>query len=113
YLQVLFGAQSFGDFINRATAVSKIHESDRTIMSAQESDKAELEATEVEVEEKKDQLVADKAKLEDEKASVESKRATLVAQQQELSNLQAQLNQQRDSQVATASELEEEFFELE
>ena len=113
YLQVLFGAQSFGDFINRATAVSKIHESDRTIMSSQERDKSDLEDTEVEVEEKKDQLVADKAKLDAEKDEVESKRATLLAQQRELSNLKAQLNQQRDSQVATASELEEEFFELE
>ncbi|GAA4065365.1 M23 family metallopeptidase [Amphibacillus indicireducens] len=113
YLQVLFGAQSFGDFINRATAVSKIHESDRTIMSSQERDKSDLEDTEVEVEEKKDQLVADKAKLDAEKDEVESKRATLVAQQQELSNLQAQLNQQRDSQVATANELEDEYAELE
>ncbi len=113
YLQVLFGSQSFGDFINRATAVSKIYDSDRSIMSSQENDKADLEDTEKEVEDKKEQLVADKAKLDDEKAAVESKRATLLAQQRELSNLKAQLNQQRDSQVATASELEEEFFELE
>ncbi|HHU18955.1 MAG TPA: peptidoglycan DD-metalloendopeptidase family protein [Bacilli bacterium] len=113
YLQVLFGSQSFGDFINRATAVSKIYESDRTIMSAQERDKSDLEDTEVEVEEKKDQLVADKEKLDAEKVEVESKRATLLAQQNELSNLKAQLNQQRDTQVATANELEEEHYHLE
>lgn len=113
YLQVLFGSQNFGDFINRATAVSKIYDSDRSIMSSQENDKADLEDTEKEVEDKKEQLVADKAKLDDEKDAVESKRATLLAQQRELSNLKAQLNQQRDSQVATANELEEEFFELE
>ncbi|BAM46805.1 murein hydrolase activator EnvC family protein [Amphibacillus xylanus] len=113
YLQVLFGAQSFTDFINRATAVSKILDSDKTIMAAQERDKADLEEMHETVEAKKEQLVADKAKLDEEKAEVESKRATLVAQQQELSNLKAQLNQQRDTQVATAHELEEEFFELE
>lgn len=113
YLQVLFGAQSFTDFINRATAVSKILDSDKTIMAAQERDKADLEEMHETVEAKKEQLVADKAKLDKEKAEVESKRATLVAQQQELSNLKAQLNQQRDTQVATAHELEEEHAHLE
>lgn len=113
YLQVLFGAQSFTDFINRATAVSKILDSDKTIMAAQERDKADLEEMHETVEAKKEQLVADKAKLDEEKAEVESKRATLVAQQQELSNLKAQLNQQRDTQVATAHELEEEHAHLE
>ena len=120
YLQVLFGAQSFGDFINRITAVTKIYDSDRTIMAAQEKDKADLEDKRVSVEEKrvtvedkKTQLIADKEALDVQKSEVESKRAVLVAQKQELSNLQAQLNEQRTVQVATQGELEEEFFELE
>lgn len=134
YLQVLFGAQSFGDFINRVTAVTKILDSDRTIMSAQNEDKANLEDKRVvventrvavedtrdtvedtrdTVEDKKTKLVADKAGLDHQKSQFESKRATLVAQQQELTNLQAQLGQQRTTQVTVVGELEEEFFQLE
>ncbi|WP_440896323.1 murein hydrolase activator EnvC family protein [Amphibacillus sp. Q70] len=113
YLQVLFGAQSFSDFVNRATAVTKIFDSDRTIMEAQQQDQADLEDKRVTVEEKKEQLVADKTKLDDQKAELENQRSTLVAQQQELSTLQDQLNQQRDTQVAAADELEEEHADLE
>lgn len=113
YLQVLFGAQSFGDFINRATAVTRIFDSDRTIMNDQQQDQADLEDKRVTVEEKKDQLVADKTKLDDQKAELENQRSTLVAQQQELSTLQDQLNQQRNTEVAVADELEEEHADLE
>lgn len=113
YFQVLFGAQDFGDLINRATAVTKIFESDQSIMDAQQQDKANLEDKRQSVKEKKEQLVADKTKLDDQKAELEDQRATLLAQQDELSSLQDQLNQQRNTQVAVADELEDEHADLE
>ncbi|MBU5593966.1 peptidoglycan DD-metalloendopeptidase family protein [Amphibacillus sp. MSJ-3] len=113
YFQVLFGAQDFGDLINRATAVTKIFESDQSIMDAQQQDKANLEDKRQSVKEKKEQLVADKTKLDDQKAELEDQRATLLAQQDELSSLQDQLNQQRDTQVAVVDELEDEHADLE
>ncbi|MBM7541542.1 murein hydrolase activator EnvC family protein [Amphibacillus cookii] len=113
YLQVLFGAQNFGDFINRATAVNKIMDSDRHIMEAQQADKEDLEAKRTTVEEKQEQLVADKEKLDSERAELEGQRSILVSQEEELSTLQAQLNQQRNEQMEVASELEDEHNHLE
>lgn len=113
YLQVLFGAQNFSDFINRVSAVTRIVDSDRTIMELQEQDKQALEVKQAAEEEKKQQLVEEKNKLDDQKAELEKSRNALVAQRQELTTLQAQLNEQRTSQVSVASELEAEHEHLE
>ncbi|SDC58762.1 Peptidase family M23 [Pelagirhabdus alkalitolerans] len=113
YLEVLFGSQSFGDFVNRISAVTRIMESDRSILDAQEKDRIELEDKRASVEGKKEQLVADKQKLDDDQQELENQRATLVAQEQELSNLHAQLNEQRDEQSDLMVVLEDEHEELE
>ena len=42
YLNVLLGAQSFGDFITRATAVSTIVDADKDLLDEQEKDKTSL-----------------------------------------------------------------------
>ncbi|MCY8404489.1 PcsB-like coiled-coil domain-containing protein [Bacillus sonorensis] len=43
YINVLLGAQSFGDFITRATAVSTIVDADKDLLEEQEKDKNKLE----------------------------------------------------------------------
>src|SRR5699024_10761300 len=43
YLEVLFGSKSFGDFISRVSAVSKISDSDQELIERQESDKKQVE----------------------------------------------------------------------
>lgn len=113
YLQVLMGAQSFGDFINRVTAVTRIIDQDNTIIERQQADKLSLEENVALVEEKQDQLTADKERLDNDKNELENQRATLVAQQQELANLQAQLNEQIDDRTDLMVALEEEFEEIE
>ncbi|QGS69170.1 hypothetical protein CV093_15035 [Oceanobacillus sp. 143] len=53
YIEVLFGAQSFGDFISRSSAVNTIMDQDKTIMEEQAADKKTLEDNKEEVEVKK------------------------------------------------------------
>jgi len=100
------GAQNFGDFINRITAVTKIMDQDKSIMESHKADKADLETKKVSVEDKKTQLVADKASLED-------KKATLVVQKEELDSIKATLNTQRAQKETLMAELKEEHADLE
>ncbi|PLT31293.1 peptidase M23 [Peribacillus deserti] len=49
YLEVLMGAQSFGNFIERLSAVSTIMQADRDVIRQQEEDKAILEESEAKI----------------------------------------------------------------
>ncbi|WP_046174666.1 murein hydrolase activator EnvC family protein [Domibacillus indicus] len=74
YLDVLLGAESFSDFINRATAVTTIVNADKEILQEQENDKKQLEANEQEVKEKLASLEEMLAELEEIKAELEQQR---------------------------------------
>lgn len=113
YLELVFSAQSFSDFISRLTAVSKILDSDKNIMEIQKQDKLDLEAKRVEVETKKTDLETKRTELTAAKQELESKKATLVSQKQELAQIQEQLNIQRANQSDLMVQLEEEHAELE
>ena len=113
YLELVFSAQSFSDFISRLTAVSKILDSDKNIMEIQKQDKLDLEAKRVEVETKKTDLETKRTELTAAKKELESKKATLVSQKQELAQIQEQLNIQRANQSDLMVQLEEEHAELE
>ncbi|GGM35282.1 peptidase M24 [Paraliobacillus quinghaiensis] len=106
YLQVLMGAQNFGDLINRITAVTKIMDQDKSIMESHKADKVDLETKKVAVEDKKTQLENDKANLED-------KKATLVVQQEELNSIKATLDAQMVQKESLLAQLEEEHADLE
>ncbi|GEM03930.1 peptidase [Halolactibacillus miurensis] len=113
YLELVFSAQSFSDFISRLTAVSKILDSDKNIMEIQKQDKLDLETKRVEVETKKADLETKRTELTAAKEELESKKATLVSQRQELAQIQEQLNIQRANQSDLMVQLEEEHAELE
>ncbi|GEM02029.1 N-terminal domain of peptidoglycan hydrolase CwlO-containing protein [Halolactibacillus halophilus] len=113
YLELVFSAQSFSDFISRLTAVSKILDSDKNIMEIQKQDKLDLEEKRVEVETKKADLETKRAELTAAKEELESKKANLVAQKQDLARIQEQLNIQRANQSDLMVQLEEEHAELE
>ena len=113
YLELVFSAQSFSDFISRLTAVSKILDSDKNIMETQKQDKLDLETKRVEVETKKADLETKRTELTAAKEELESKKATLVAQRQDLARIQEQLNIQRANQSDLMVQLEEEHAELE
>ncbi|MEC1260204.1 NlpC/P60 family protein [Bacillus swezeyi] len=56
YINVLLGAQSFGDFITRATAVSTIVDADKDLLDEQEKDKNKLEKAMTDLNTKLDEI---------------------------------------------------------
>lgn len=76
YIDVLLGANSFIDFIDRFSAVNTLMDADRTILQEQADDKKQLEEQQTSLEKKlqqqedsKNQLVSLKASLDGQKAS--------------------------------------------
>ncbi|WP_255550495.1 M23 family metallopeptidase [Sporosarcina sp. E16_3] len=91
YLDVLLGANSFADFIDRFSAVNSLMDADRSIMEQQASDIAQLE---------------------EEKALVESKLAKQEAAKEELQNLRASLLAQKKDKNKLIDQLEAEQQKL-
>lgn len=63
YIDVLLGAESFVDFIDRFSAVNTLIEADRQIMKDQKNDKRKLEEQELELKNTKKELENQKTKL--------------------------------------------------
>jgi peptidoglycan hydrolase CwlO-like protein len=63
YLDVMLGAESFGDFLDRASAVNTLVNADREIMEEQKRDQDSLEKKQKQVEDKLEELRASKMKL--------------------------------------------------
>ena len=71
YLDVLLGANSFVDFIDRMSAVSTLLEADRQIMRDQKDDKQKLEDQKLLLEQEKKKLEENQKKLEALKSSLD------------------------------------------
>ncbi|GGH75483.1 peptidase M24 [Compostibacillus humi] len=99
YMEVIFGAKSFGDFISRATAVTTIMNQDKDILEQQAADKQVLESHKTEVEAKK--------------SEVEDRKVALENQKQELAGLKSKLDQQLAEKETLMAKLEEEEQHLE
>jgi peptidoglycan hydrolase CwlO-like protein len=93
YLDVLFGAQSFSDFIDRVGAVATLMEADKDILEQHQQDKTDLETKQQEVEQK----LAD---LEDMKAELETLKANLDSQREEKAQLMSTLKQEENQMHA-------------
>lgn len=132
YLDVLLGANSFADFIDRFSAVSTLMDADRKIMKQQEDDmnqleeekqmvetklaqqeerknkltdlKKKFEAQKVEKDKLVDQLEAEQAKLSTEKASLENEFDETHELSEDLVN-QISAEQDRLAEVARQAEL--------
>jgi murein DD-endopeptidase MepM/ murein hydrolase activator NlpD len=85
YLDVLLGASSFADFIDRFSAVNTLMDADRKILEEQ---------------------AADKKSLEEQKASVEEKLAKQKQSQNKLMNLKTTLDSQKVSKGKLVDKLE-------
>ncbi|WP_421381412.1 murein hydrolase activator EnvC family protein [Bacillus salacetis] len=126
YMDVLLGAESFGDFINRITAVNAIVSADKKIIDEQKADQEELEKKQAEVEAKLAELEDDKAnlvslkqdldsqkgqknelfkELEAEQDKLKKEKTDLVAEVNELSKLEAQIGGQIEAEQARLAEL--------
>jgi peptidoglycan hydrolase CwlO-like protein len=100
YLDVLFGAQSFSDFIDRVGAVATLMEADKDILEQHQKDKTDLETKQNEVKQK----LAD---LESMKAELETLKATLDSQREEKAQLMSTLKheeEQMHAEMIAASE---------
>ena len=104
YIDVLLGANSFVDFIDRFSAVSTLIEADRKIMREQKEDKLKLEDQKIVLENTKKQL-------EDNQAQLETLKASLDAQKNEKRNLVNQLEAEQAKLESEKKLLEEEYSE--
>lgn len=104
YLDVLLGANSFSDFIDRFSAVSTLMDADRKIMKQQEDDMNQLEKEKEMVETKLAQQEERKNKLTDLKTKFE-------AQKVEKDKLVDQLEAEQAKLSTEKEDLESEFDE--
>lgn len=95
YLEVIFGSQSFGDFITRSTAVNAIMDQDKTIMEEHAADKVALESKEKELDKKKKEVEAKKAALENQKKDLEGLKAQLDTQLAQKEKLMKKLEEEQ------------------
>lgn len=104
YIDVLLGANSFVDFIDRFSAVTTLLDADKKIMREQKEDMQKLEDQKIVLENKKKQL-------EDNKAQLESLKASLDAQKKEKRNLVVQLESEQAKLNKEKKLLESEYSE--
>ncbi|MHA6251824.1 murein hydrolase activator EnvC family protein [Oceanobacillus sp. CAU 1775] len=91
YIEVLFGSQSFGDFISRVTAISKVTDSDTALMEQIEADKVVVEEKQVEVKTKLEELETLRVELEGIQALIEDQEKQAKNKQSELKNKEKNL----------------------
>lgn len=113
YLDVLLGANSFSDFIDRFSAVSSIMEADREIMKQQNEDKKQLENEKKLVEQKLSEQEDQKAKLEGLKASLDSQKKEKAGLVKQLEEEQKRLNIEKASLETAFEEVHEMSKEVE
>ncbi|WP_102272683.1 murein hydrolase activator EnvC family protein [Cytobacillus massiliigabonensis] len=75
YLDVLLGAQSFSDFINRVSAVTSFMEADRDLLRMHQEDKALLDKKEAEAQKQLEELNKKLADLEGMKKKLDGQKA--------------------------------------
>lgn len=101
YLDVLLGAKSFSDFIDRISAVAVFVEADQSILEEHNADKNELESKQKEM---KDTLT----NLQNMHAELETMKKTLASQKANKEKVMAALKKEEESMHAEVLELEEE-----
>ncbi|MDN3425909.1 peptidoglycan DD-metalloendopeptidase family protein [Microbacterium sp. APC 3898] len=113
YIDVLLGANSFVDFIDRFSAVNTLIDADREIMTEQAEDKkllgeqkALVETKLAEQEERRAELVNLKESLEGQKAQQAGLVKDLKAEQERLAKEKTSLVQQRDEAIDISADLE-------
>ncbi|GEN82959.1 peptidase [Sporosarcina luteola] len=104
YIDVLLGANSFADFIDRFSAVSTLMDADRDIMRKQQEDIEQLETEKALVEKKL-------AELEESKEKLDRLKESLLSKKKEKSGLVDELEAEQEKLKVEKDELEEEYHE--
>ncbi|RHW40185.1 peptidase M23 [Lysinibacillus yapensis] len=102
FLDVLLGANSFVEFIDRYSAVNTLMDADRQIMKEQKEDQLKLEEEKVVLENTKQELESKKAELDSLKASLDS-------QKKEKDNLIDKLEAQQKQATSEKKKLEVKY----
>ncbi|GKV67547.1 peptidase [Sporosarcina sp. NCCP-2716] len=116
YLDVLLGATSFSDFIDRFSAVSTLMDADRKIMQQQEDDMNQLEKEKemvenklAEQEQRKAKLTELKKKLEGQKVEKDKLVDQLEAEEAKLTNEKANLESEADEAYEMSADIEKKI----
>lgn len=104
YLDVLLGANSFSDFIDRFSTVTTLLDADRAIMKQQADDQKQLEEEKAIVEKKL-------SELEDNRSELEGLKSSLESQKNKMDQLVAELNAEQKRLNAEKANLETAFQE--
>lgn len=113
YLDVLLGANSFIDFIDRLSAVDTLMEADRSIIAEQAKDKEALEKKKMELEEKLALLEKNRVELVSLKATLDNQKADKTTLIDQLEEEQAKLKNSKDLLEAEYQEVHEMSKDLE
>ncbi len=105
YLDVLLGASSFGDFIDRVGAVSTMVQADQDIIKQHMADKQEVE--------KKQELVGKElASLKSMKTDLEGMQQQILAQKSQNDALKADLQNKKQDKIAERAQLQQQQRDL-
>ena len=113
YVDVLLGANSFSDFIDRFSAVNTLMDADRGIMDQQAKDIEQLETEKALVEKKLAEQEDNKKELQRMKASLETKRVEMNRLIDQLENEQARLEKEKGNLEVSLEDAHEISAELE
>lgn len=116
YLDVLLGANSFVDFIDRMSAVTTLIDADRQIMRDQKADQQKLEEQKLMLENTKKQLEENQKKLESLRSSYDAQKVEknklideLEAEQAKLSSEKRLLEEEYSEAIQVSKELESQI----
>lgn len=112
YLEVIFGAESFSDFISRISAITKITDSDVKIIEQQEKDKAQIVKKQEEVENKLADLEEVKTELKgmqsiilEQKEANEERKSELRKKEKKLRTMKKDLEIEDDKLASLEAEV--------
>ncbi|HWJ78080.1 MAG TPA: NlpC/P60 family protein, partial [Niallia sp.] len=105
YIEVLLGAESFKDFVDRVGAVATIMEADQDLIASNEKDKKELEEKQASVETKYN-------KLKDMKLDLEEMQKQNISQKDKNEQDKKDLEKQQQSFEKEKAQLEQKFGSL-
>ncbi|MGP4040634.1 C40 family peptidase [Gracilibacillus sp. D59] len=105
YLEVLFGATNFVDFVDRVALVHKITQADKNLLESQEKDKLQVEKNKVKLDKKLKEL-------EDMKAEYEEMQKQIIAQKEQNEELKEELKEkeEKNSDILDDLKIEDEIL---
>lgn len=96
YIEVLIEAESFGDLIDRASAVTTLFDADKDLLKAQEDDMKQLEKDKREIDKQQEKLLDEQNKLREQQQelakNLEKKEESLKEVQNKLNKINSELS---------------------